>query len=206
VLLREGVGSPLHARAVALGEALVAADAAAARHARGDVARQVLALEDSLNECVASSGLDEQAAAEWLAELARALGFPDHPREQRPAPSLQMADESEDTRLLQVVGGHASLDFDPEVAERMRALQPGVWLRLVDERGEEGSVKVAWVSPLTSRLLLVNRRGVRKLVASPEQLAALVKTGNLLLEAADLPFDEAMRQVRRRLDDVAQAA
>ncbi|HET6436145.1 MAG TPA: DUF1631 family protein, partial [Xanthomonadaceae bacterium] len=110
------------------------------------------------------------------------------------------------TRLLQVVGGHASLDFDPEVAERMRALQPGVWLRLVDERGEEGSVKVAWVSPLTSRLLLVNRRGVRKLVASPEQLAALVKTGNLLLEAADLPFDEAMRQVRRRLDDVAQAA
>ncbi len=206
VLLREGVGSPLHARAVALGEALVAADAAAARHARGDVARQVLALEDSLNECVASSGLDEQAAAEWLAELARALGFPDHPREQRPAPSLQMADESEDTRLLQVVGGHASLDFDPEVAERMRALQPGVWLRLVDERGEEGSVKVAWVSPLTSRLLLVNRRGVRKLVASPEQLAALVKTGNLLLEAADLPFDEAMRQVRRRLDAAAQAA
>ncbi|HVI26236.1 MAG TPA: DUF1631 family protein [Xanthomonadaceae bacterium] len=206
VLLREGVGSPLHVRAIALGQALVVADAAAARHARAEVARQLLALEQTFNECLASSGLDEQAAAEWMAELARALGFPDHPREQRPAPALQMGDESEDTRLLQVVGGHGSLDFEPEVAQRMRALQPGVWLRLVDERGEEGSVKVAWVSPLTSRLLLVNRRGVRKLVASPEQLAALVKAGNLMLEAADLPFDEAMRQVRRRLDAAAQAA
>jgi hypothetical protein len=67
-------------------------------------------------------------------------------------------------------------------------------------------VKVAWVSPLTSRLLLVNRRGVRKLVASPEQLAALAKAGNLLLDAADMPFDEAMRQVRQRLDQVARAA
>ena len=88
--------------------------------------------------------------------------------------------------------------------EQLKAIQKE--LGELDERGEEGSVKVAWVSPLTSRLLLVNRRGVRKLVASPEQLAALVKAGNLLLEAADLPFDEAMRQVRLRLDDVARAA
>jgi hypothetical protein len=206
VLLREGADSPAFGRAVALADALVAVDGMAAAHQRSMVAAQALALEESINECLASSGLDEQAAGEWMAELARALGFPDRPREQRPVPSLQMADESEDTRLLQVVGGHASLDFDPAVAERMRALQPGAWLRLVDERGEEGSVKVAWVSPLTSRLLLVNRRGMRKLVASPEQLAALVRSGHLLLEVADLPFDEAMRQVRQRLDEVSRAA
>ncbi|MGN6512690.1 MAG: DUF1631 family protein, partial [Lysobacteraceae bacterium] len=130
----------------------------------------------------------------------------DRERTQRPAPPMQLADEGEDTRLLQVVGGHASLDFDPALAERMRALQPGSWLRLVDEHGEEGSVKVAWISPLTSRLLLVNRRGVRKLVASAEQLAALAKAGNLLLDAAPMPFDEAMRQVRQRLDQAARAA
>jgi hypothetical protein len=63
----------------------------------------------------------------------------------------------------------------------------------------EGSVKVAWISPLTSRLLLVNRRGVRQLVASPEQLACLVKSGHLFAEADELPFDEAMRQVRQTL-------
>jgi len=79
-------------------------------------------------------------------------------------------------------------------------------MRLVREGGEEGSVKVAWVSPLTSRLLLVNRRGLRKLVASPQQLAALVKAGKLLEDTADLPFDEAMRHLRVRLGKVAEAA
>ena len=170
------------------------------------MAARVLALESALIECLSSSGLDEHAAGEWMATLARTVGFPDRPRSLRPAPPLQLADESEDTRLLHVVGGHGGLDFEPLVAERMRDLQPGSWLRLVDEHGEEGSVKVAWVSPLTSRLLLVNRRGVRKLVASPEQLAALAKAGNLVLDAADMPFDEAMRQVRERLDQVARAA
>ena len=118
----------------------------------------------------------------------------------------QLADDGEDARLLQVVGGHAAIDFDPTVAQRMRTLKPGSWLRLADENGEEGSVKVAWISPLTSRLLLVNRRGVRKLVASPQQLAGLVKAGKLLDNASDLPFDEAMRHVRQRLDRVAKAA
>ena len=206
VVLREGAQSGSYARAVAMADELVAIDVAAARREGARVATRILALENSLIECLSSSGLDEHAAGEWMATLARELGFPDRARAVRPAPALQLADESEDTRLLQVVGGHGGLDFDPAVAERMRDLQPGSWLRLVDEHGEEGSVKVAWVSPLTSRLLLVNRRGVRKLVASPEQLAALVKAGNLLLDAADMPFDEAMRQVRQRLDQVARAA
>jgi hypothetical protein len=206
VVLREGAQSAAYGRAVAMADELVAIDVAAARREGARVATRVLALEESLIECLSSSGLDEHAAGEWMATLARTLGFPDRARAVRPAPTLQLADESEDTRLLQVVGGHGGLDFDPAVAEKMRDLQPGSWLRLVDEHGEEGSVKVAWVSPLTSRLLLVNRRGVRKLVASPEQLAALAKAGNLLLDAADMPFDEAMRQVRQRLDQVARAA
>lgn len=204
--LRDGTGSQAWQRAMEMADELVAIDAAAARREGGRVATRILALEPALIECVSSSGLDAQAAGEWMATLASALGFPDRARSVRPAPPMQLADDSEDTRLLQVVGGHGSLDFDPAVAERMRALQPGSWLRLVDEHGEEGSVKVAWVSPLTSRLLLVNRRGVRKLVASAEQLAVLAKAGNLLLDAADMPFDEAMRQVRQRLDQVARAA
>lgn len=206
VVLREGAQSAAYARAIAMADELVAIDAAAARREGGRVATRVLALEDALVECLSSSGLDEHAAGEWMATVASALGFPDRPRAVRPAPALQLADDGDDTRLLQVVGGNAGLDFDPAVADRMRSLAQGSWLRLVDEHGEEGSVKVAWVSPLTSRLLLVNRRGVRKLVASPEQLAALSKAGSLLLDAADMPFDEAMRQVRQRLDQVARAA
>jgi hypothetical protein len=142
-----------------------------------------------------------------MAGLARAMAFPDVSRDVRPLPAMpQLSDDSDDTRLLSVVGGHAALDFDPAVAERIAMLPQGSWMRLVDENGEEGSVKVAWTSPLTSRLLLVNRRGLRKLVASPQQLAALVKAGKLIEGTADLPFDEAMRNVRARLGKLAEAA
>lgn len=208
VLLREGQASGHHATVLALADELIAVDEAAARGAGSDVAERVLALHAGLVECLSSSGLDDQVASEWMAGLARTLAFPDAPREQRLQPAMpQLADDSDDTKLLQVVGGNATLDFDPAVAERMHALRPGDWMRLFDENGVEGSVKVAWISPLTSRLLLVNRRGVRKLVASPEQLAGLVKSGHLFAEADEMPFDEAMRQVRQKLgQSVARAA
>jgi hypothetical protein len=119
----------------------------------------------------------------------------------------QLSDDSDDTRLLEVIEGNASLDFDPAEATRIAELGPGSWMRLIDEDGQEGSVKVAWISPLTSRLLLVNRRGVRKLVASPQQLAALAKAGRLFAEAEEMPFDDAMRQVRQKLSQaIGQAA
>ena len=206
-LLREGAGSERCAHVLALADELVAVDEAAARGEGASVAGRVLGLHAGLVECLSSSGLDDQVAGEWMAGLARAMAFPDVSRDVRPLPAMpQLADDSDDTRLLGVVGGHAALDFDPLVAARIAALPQGSWMRLIDENGEEGSVKVAWTSPLTSRLLLVNRRGLRKLVASPQQLAALVKAGKLIEATADLPFDEAMRHVRTRLAKVAEAA
>jgi hypothetical protein len=207
MLLRDGQGSQRCTQVLGLADALVSVDEAAARAEGGRVAQRVLALHAGLVDCLSSSGLDDQVAGEWMAGLARAMAFPDASRDVMALPVMpQLADDGEDARLLQVVGGHAAHDFDPVVAERLATLRPGCWLRLADEKGEEGSVKVAWISPLTSRLLLVNRRGLRKLVASPQQLAALVKAGKLSDNASDLPFDEAMRHVRQRLDETARAA
>ena len=206
-LARSGRDSARARQAFELADALIALDQSAARAEGGRVAEQLIEIESALAECLSTSGLDHQAADEWLAGLARTVAFPDTPREIRPLPATpHLADDSDDTRLLRVVGGTATLEFDLQVAERMRLLRPGDWMRLIDEGDEEGSVKVAWISPLTSRLLLVNRRGIRKLVASPQQLAALVKAGRLLVDSADLPFDEAMRQVRQRLSSATQAA
>lgn len=208
VLLREGHASQRHAEVLALADELVAIDDIAARGVGAEVAERVMALYEQLVECLSSSGLDDKVASEWMAGLARTLAFPDTARSQHPQPAMpQMADDSDDTRLLQVVAGDHGLDFDPEIATRLRGMSLGIWMRLLDEDGNEGSVKLAWISPLTSRLLLVDRRGVRKLVASPEQLAALARTGHLLADVDELPFDEAMRQVRQRLGEaVAQAA
>ncbi len=208
VLLRDGADSERHPRVLALADELIALDAAAARGTGSDVAGRVLALHAGLVEALSSSGLDEQVASEWMAGLARTLAFPDAPREQRAPPMVPslVDDGDESSPVLQLVGGTGSLEFDPAVAERMRSLHPGDWMRLTDEQGNETPVKVAWTSPLTGRLLLVNRRGVRQLVASPEQLASLVRSGNLFAEADEMPFDEAMRLVRQKLGRSAARA
>ena len=105
---------------------------------------------------------------------------------------------------LQIAGGTDTLDFDPEVAARMRRLRVGQGLRLIDGDGHETAARIAWVSPLTGRFLVVNRRGMRRMVASPEELAALVAAGRVVVRSTDAPFDEAMRQVWQQLN--AQAS
>jgi PIN domain nuclease of toxin-antitoxin system len=71
---------------------------------------------------------------------------------------------------------------------------------MTDIHGESVDAKVAWVSPLTARRLLVNRRGLRVLVASAEELASLHAAGRLQLGCEPTAFEQAMRQVRQQLD------
>ena len=110
------------------------------------------------------------------------------------------ADEDAPDPALRLAGGHDALSFDPTIAARMRQLRVGQWLRLVDDNGRESAARVAWISPITQRLLIVNRRGVRRMVVSPEELAALVGAGRAVVRAVDAPFDEAMKQVWQQLN------
>ena len=198
VLLRDGEKSSRHVQVVALARTLVALDGAAGRAVGGPVAKGLVNLEEALAQCAHSSGLDPRAAEEWLAGFARAMAFPDAARGPAEVPVVAAGD-AEDEGALRLVGGTDTLAYDAAVAAMMRELEPGAWLRLVDESGKEASVKLAWISPLTGRRLLVDRRGLRQLVASPEQMAALAAEGRLALNATTSPFDEAMRAVRRQL-------
>ena len=197
VLLRDGRQSSRYVQVMALARTLVALDGAAARGVGGPVARGLVNLEEVLAQCAQSSGLGPQAAGEWLAGLARAMAFPDAARV--PAETPASTEDIGEDGSLRLVGGTDTLEFEPTVAAIMRELAPGTWLRLVDEAGKEVSVKLAWISPLTGRRLLVDRRGLRQLVASPERMAALSGEGRLVLNPAASPFDEAMRSVRRQL-------
>ncbi len=199
-LLREGRESPKHADVLALADALIVVDGLSAQARGGVVADRLIALQPAIVECLVACGHDEHGATDWLAGVVRALAQPDLPRMVRNLPPPVVADEDSEQGALRVVGGHAGLDFDPEVAQRMRQLVPGEWLRLLDQQGEHVAAKVAWASPLSGRFLLVNRRGARVLVASAEQLAALVAEGRLVVGTEQAPFDEAMRQMRSRLN------
>lgn len=203
VLLRENEDPKRRAQAMALGDALVMADKLAAENRGRELADQLLALQPIIIQCLSSSGLDESAAQHAMAGLVRALATPDKERAEHPQPSAAEVEEDvAEERRRYLADDAAQGAHDPLLAERMRQLEPGDWLRLTNLQGETIAVKVAWLSPLTSRLLLVNRRGVRTLVASAEELAVLASSGRLVVGAERTAFDEAMRQVRRHLDRV----
>src|SRR5690606_32723327 len=177
---------------------MVEADRVAAMGHGPAVADLLISLQPDIAECLSSSGLDEAAARDWMAGLVRALARPDAPRSLHALPDPPHAED--DIGPLSVAGGTDALDFDPALATQMRALRPGDWVRLKDGDGDPTAAKVAWISPLSARFLLVNRRGIRVLVASAEQLAALSKEGRLEVGAEQAPFDAALQQMQRQLD------
>ena len=204
-LLRDGAGSDRHNETLALGDALLDADRLARTGRDGrKLADRLVALEDAIVACLASSGLDDASARDGLATLVRALAFVDAPRGPQPVPtSVADEDATGEEAALWLAGGTDRFAHDAETTARMRRLLPGEWLRLLDPAGQALAAKVAWISPLTGRFLLVNRRGLRVLVASAAELSALATSGRLQVGAERAPTDEAMRHLRDRL---AQAA
>ncbi len=207
--LREGPSSAQYLSALSIGDGLMQADADAARAEGGRVADKILELQAPLGRCYVSCGLDATSARDSLAKIVSALAFPDQPRGLHPVAMEDVPAEPNDAANwggLRVVGGTDSVEHDPAVAARMRRLRVGQSLRLIEVDGRETPARIAWVSPLTSRFLIVNRRGMRKLVVTPEELAALVGNGRVVLRSSEAPFDEAMRDMWQQLSQSRAAA
>ena len=141
-----------------------------------------------------------QLVEEAIARLSKGEAAADNPSrmpEQAVAPEAppKAADASE----LRLVRGTERLDFEASVLARMRELKVGSWVDLTTSTGQLDPAKVSWVSPISGRLLLVNRRGIRVLVASVEELAAMEKLGKLQLREGDTAFEGAMHEVAERL-------
>jgi hypothetical protein len=100
---------------------------------------------------------------------------------------------------LHMVYNKDALDYAQEDAESFKALAVGTWLQLESSAGRFSPIKLAWVSPLSSRLMFVNRRGVRALVVSVEELAQMKKQGKLIVHAQDNVFEQSMDRVLSRL-------
>jgi len=100
---------------------------------------------------------------------------------------------------LEVVGGKAEIEVNDSDVEQMRQLKVGTWIHIAGEDGKHHPVKLSWVSPISSRLMFVNRRGVRVLVASVEELAAMKQEGNLLVREQEQVFDQVLHRVMGKL-------
>ena len=132
--------------------------------------------------------------------MVRGLAWPDAARAVHPLPPRADAEDDGEDRKLWLAGGTDTVaPQDPAVVQSIRGLAVGEWLKLTSANGEATKVKVGWISPLTSRRMLVNERGSRVLVASVEELAALVAQGRLATAAPPRAFSEALAQVGERL-------
>lgn len=157
--LREGTASTRHAEAVALGDRLVAIDHERQGHR---IAQALLELEPQVRECLAAGGLEgEGVAGEWSALIAE-YADPDRARAPRDVEPLS----SEQVELLRDAP-------DDGIGAGDRLLR----------RGGDGilqALRVAWRSPLTGAILLVDAQGAREAVLGPRALQDALDAGSLV--------------------------
>ena len=206
VLLRDGHQSPRYDSAMrAIEDLLVAFDWAS----DGESERALKPLpEAEMREIFASSGCHGEAANAAIDALHDALariveGESAVESDVRMPEQVVVPEPEQSDPQLEFVAGNDTLDYDGSMLARMRALKIGHWLQLIASDGHAEPAKVSWISPISSRLLLVNRRGIRVLVASVEELAAMAKIGKVSLREAESAFEDAMQQVAGRLKTAA---
>ncbi|KRG41063.1 thymidine phosphorylase [Stenotrophomonas pictorum JCM 9942] len=203
-LLREGESGEGIDEALALADTMLEEVAEARRHIVGKLWLQTS--QPVLRKVFASVGLHGEASVvaidalhDTLQSIAEA-----RPELERPLPELpQVAlptPPAPENPAIELGGAAHAQDFDHTDADRFRHMEIGTWLDFVDKDGKVQAGKLSWVSPISSRLLFVNRRGVRFCVASPEELAVMVRLERLRPHMDDGAFDSAMQGVIDRLD------
>lgn len=215
--LREGEGSDRYRAGLVAGDALIACLDEAHCGMSGLLAT-LPTLRSELDPVLASSGCVGESAAtivravtDELRKIARGdipAPVPEPAVAAAVPPPLHAQSELESAReepVLRLVSDRDAMDFDPADIERLRDMPLGTWVELSDAEGKRQAVKLAWVSPISSRLMFVNRRGMRMCVASVEELAVLMKQGRLALRPVNSAFERAMHQVLGRLREPAAA-
>ncbi len=187
-----------------------------------DVAAAMKELREPLENVLASSGVIGESAHDVIRAIAESLEHPERevalpvtpatdedkvvpmPERRNPAAAAAAALADQLTPKLEVVGGKAGLKINDADVEQMRQLKVGTWIHIAGEDGRHHPVKLSWISPISSRLMFVNRRGVRVLVASVEELAAMKQEGNLLVREQEGVFDQVLHRVMGKLRDEAE--
>jgi hypothetical protein len=93
----------------------------------------------------------------------------------------------------------APLPDDDEFLVRVRALKVGTWVEFADGTSAPERAKVSWISPVSARLLFVNRKGLKVAERSVYTLANELRSGVAqVLEVAPI-FERALNSIMNRL-------
>jgi len=178
--LREGTGSDRYCDALSVGDAIIAVDEDAA-HARGRaVAEVLLALEQPLRECYVACGLDESGANTLLAALVSEIAQPDAKR--TPPEFTPLAGEQTQARA-------------PQDADAAPVLAPGQVVLMRAPAAAAQWLRVAWISPVSGRYLLVNRQGIREVLMSATEVATGIASGELSPRSTLAPVEAVLQDL-----------
>lgn len=90
-------------------------------------------------------------------------------------------------------------DADDDVVRSVRELKVGTWLEFIEENGQRERAKLSWISPISSKYLFVNRRGLKVCDKTVYGLATDLRRGSaVVLEEVPL-FDRALDAIVARL-------
>jgi hypothetical protein len=211
VALRQGTDAPEWASSLSLADGLLdllpggrSADVPlqSAREAHDADLRTVLASigvnGDAADAVITAimDGIDAQRRDEAHSE-APAVSMP-----RAPAVSATVADTPHRSRADSAATAASPIDDD---LEALRHLQVGDWISLAGDSEKMAPAKLTFVSPISNRMMFVNRRGVRVLLASVDELGALMRSGRLALRGDEGgTFEDALQRVVERLkQDIA---
>ncbi|MGG6461150.1 DUF1631 family protein [Solilutibacter silvestris] len=198
--LRFGDRSPRYQAMRAVGDALLQMDADAVALRSRALAASFEHNRAAILEDLRFVGLQGEAAIEALARLAggllRADAAPDEAMLSNPPEPLL------DELPLHVPDmERRSRGVDSVLVARVRRLRAGQGLRIIEDGAQETMAKIAWVSAITGRILVVNRRGERRMVVRPETMAVLIADGRVLVRSVEPPVDQVMAQVADSLGE-----
>ena len=88
---------------------------------------------------------------------------------------------------------------DDEFLRLAREIRVGTWVEFADDQGNRERAKLSWISPISSKYLFVNRRGLKVCDKTVFALAAEMRRGStIVLEEVPL-FDRALDAIVARL-------
>lgn len=101
---------------------------------------------------------------------------------------------------LQTDGTGTTAPLGDDDIALIRDLTVGDWISFAGDSEKMTPAKLTWVSPISNRMMFVNRRGVRVLLASVDDLCALKRSGKLELRGAHGgTFEDALQRMVDRL-------
>ena len=170
-------------------------------------------LEKTLRHGLATVAFDETDVRRLMQQLNllyQALLQPAPPTAVTQAPELELTDplpesaQEAGASVMSAIQEEEPPAPPPESVEErwitaVRELKVGTWIEFLDEHGAKERAKLSWISPISSKYLFVNRKGLKVADRTLVQLASDLAEGRItVLEEVPL-FDRALDAIVERL-------